>query len=154
MCTYSKPDHALPHLKCALRWCTKCPCVNLPDQETYDQYSNTTPSIWFNIYCLIENCTTHGRFLLNERKFFACVNRILIQNNPQNIYTRKDLVEIETTIYNFYSSFYILAIHKLVFHIPMYKYWVQITVVTLVKLRLNSENHFKMCYVSVIMLRG
>ena len=35
----------------------------------------------------------------------------------------------------------------------MYKYWVKVTVVTLVKLRLNVANNFKMCYVSVIMLR-
>ena len=27
----------------------------------------------------------------------------------------------------------------------MYKYWIRITVVTLVKLRLNAANHFKMC---------
>ena len=35
----------------------------------------------------------------------------------------------------------------------MYKYWVQITVVNLIELRLNSANHFNMCYVAVIMLR-
>ena len=32
----------------------------------------------------------------------------------------------------------------------MYKYWVQITVVTLVELRLNAANHFKMCYVDIV----
>ena len=36
----------------------------------------------------------------------------------------------------------------------MYKYWVQITVTTLVELRLNTVNNFKMGYVSVIMLSG
>ena len=41
---------------------------------------------------------------------------------------------------------------RFTFHI--YKYWVQITVVTLVDLCLNTANHFKMCYVSMIMLRG
>ena len=36
----------------------------------------------------------------------------------------------------------------------MYKYWVQITVVTLFELRLNAANNFKMCYVAVIMMNG
>ena len=36
----------------------------------------------------------------------------------------------------------------------MYKYWVQVTVVTLVELGLNSDNNFKMLYVAVIMMRG
>ena len=36
----------------------------------------------------------------------------------------------------------------------MYKFWVQITLVTLVQLRLNAANHLKMYYVTVIILRG
>ena len=44
----------------------------------------------------------------------------MIQNNPQNIYTRKELLLMETIISNFHThtSFYISAIQKLVFHIP------------------------------------
>ena len=34
------------------------------------------------------------------------------------IYTRKDLVMMETTISNFHNSFYVPAIHKLDFHMP------------------------------------
>ena len=34
------------------------------------------------------------------------------------IYTRKEIVMIETTIYDFNTSFYILAIQKLSFHLP------------------------------------
>ena len=34
MCTYPKYDHALPNQKRVLRCCAKCPCINLPDQET------------------------------------------------------------------------------------------------------------------------
>ena len=51
------------------------------------------------------------------RKIVACVHMIMLQNNPQNIYTRKYLVMVETTISYFYTSFYIPAIQKLVFHI-------------------------------------
>ena len=34
------------------------------------------------------------------------------------IYTRKELVMMETTISDFHTSFYIPAIHKLYFHLP------------------------------------
>ena len=48
----------------------KCPSVNLPDQETDDQYSNTRHSIRFHIYHIIACCTTYGRLLWNEKNFF------------------------------------------------------------------------------------
>ena len=39
MCTYPQSDHALPHWKFVLRLSAKFPCINLPDQETDNQYS-------------------------------------------------------------------------------------------------------------------
>ena len=42
MYTYPQSYHALPHCKCVLRCCADCPCINLPDQETYNQSSYTT----------------------------------------------------------------------------------------------------------------
>ena len=38
MCAYPHLDHTLPHCKCAMQCCAKFPCVNIPDQETDDQY--------------------------------------------------------------------------------------------------------------------
>ena len=61
ICSYSQLDHELPHWKCVLRCCYKCPSINISDQETDDQYPNTIPSICFHIYRLIASCTTHGR---------------------------------------------------------------------------------------------
>ena len=43
MCAYPQSDHMLPHWKCVLRCCAKCPSINLPDQEKDYQYSNTIP---------------------------------------------------------------------------------------------------------------
>ena len=83
MCAYPKSDHALPHWKFVLRCFAKCPRINIPDQETYDQYYNLSPSIRFHIYQLIVRCTTHGRLPLADKVFFVSVNRILFQNNPQ-----------------------------------------------------------------------
>ena len=59
MCAYSQSDHALPHWKYVLLCCVKCPSIHLPEQETYDQYSNTSTSIRFHIYHLIARCAKH-----------------------------------------------------------------------------------------------
>ena len=56
------------------------------------------------------------------------------------------LIFIQVSIFQKFRSW------RFTFHI--YKYLVQITVVNLSKLRLDSANHFKMCYVAVIITRG
>ena len=86
---YSQSYHALPHWKCLLQCCTIFPSINIPDQETDDQYPNIIPSIRFHIYHLIVRCTTHGRLPLNEEKVFG--NRILPQNNQQKYSLEKSL---------------------------------------------------------------
>ena len=68
MCAYPQSDHILPHWKCFMQCGAKCPSVNFPDQETYDHYSNTIPSISFHIYYIIARCTKHGRILLTDKK--------------------------------------------------------------------------------------
>ena len=68
MCTYPLSDNALPHWKIVLRCCAKFPCITLPDQETYNNYSETTPSIRFHIYHIIGRCTAHGRIPLKYKK--------------------------------------------------------------------------------------
>ena len=40
------------------------------------------------------------------------------QDKSTKIYTRKELVMVETTISEFHTSFYIPAIQKLAFHLP------------------------------------
>ena len=68
MCAYPWYDNALTHCKCVLRYCADCPCINLPYQDTDNQYSDTTPSIRFNIYHIITRCTAHGRIPLKDKK--------------------------------------------------------------------------------------
>ena len=65
---YPQSDNVLRHWKCVLQCCAKCRSVNIPDQETDDQYYNTSPSIRFHIYRIIALCTTHGRHPLNDKK--------------------------------------------------------------------------------------
>ena len=70
MCAYPQSGHALPHWKCVLRWCTKCPCVNIPYQEIDNHNSDIAPSIRFHIYHIISRCTAHGRIPLKDKKIY------------------------------------------------------------------------------------
>ena len=83
MFTYSQYDHALTHWKYVLRCCAECPCINIPNQETDNQNSDTTPSIRFHIYHIIGRCTSHGRMPLKDKKHVTCVNKNLHQKNQQ-----------------------------------------------------------------------
>ena len=47
MCTYPHPDHALPHWKCLLRCCAKCPHINIPDLETNKNMKKQHPQLCF-----------------------------------------------------------------------------------------------------------
>ena len=92
MCAYPQSDHALPHWKCVLRCCSKCPGVNFPDQETDDQYSGTRPSIRFHIYNLIARCTTHGKLPLNDKKICCMCKQDSTSEQQTKNHTRKELV--------------------------------------------------------------
>ena len=64
---YPQSDHALPHWKYVLLCCAEFTCINTPYQETYNRYSDTTPSIRFQIYHTIACCTADGRISLKEK---------------------------------------------------------------------------------------
>ena len=76
MCAYPHSDHALPHWKFVLQVCAYYPYINLPVQETDNQYSETTPSIWFHIYPVEKShhiyktykntVMTHGRHIYTK----------------------------------------------------------------------------------------
>ena len=118
MCAKSHSDHALPHRKCVLRYCDKCPSINLSDQETDDQYPDTIPSIRFHIYHIIACYTKHDRLPLTDKQICRNYQYDTASGKSTKIYTRKELVMMETIISNFHTSFYIPAIQKLAFNIP------------------------------------
>ena len=83
MCTYPQSDHALTHWKYVFRCFAECPCINLPDQETYKINEETTPSIRLQIYHIIARCTAHGKIPLKNEKYVTSVNKNLHQINLQ-----------------------------------------------------------------------
>ena len=85
----SQYDHASPHWKYVLRCCAKCPSINISDQETYDQYPDTSPSISFHIYHIIAHCTKHGRLPLNEKKICRKFQQDTASVKSTKIYTKK-----------------------------------------------------------------
>ena len=118
MCTYPHSEHALPHWKFVLRCCADFPCINIPYQETTKKHEETTPSIRFHIYHIIGRCTAHGRIQLKDKKICYMYKQESSTDKSTKIYTRKELVMMETAIYDFHTIFYIPAIQKLAFHIP------------------------------------
>ena len=58
------------------------------------------------------------RIPLNDKGFFYMCKHDSASEKSTRIYTRNELVMMETTISNFHTSFYIPEIQKLAFHIP------------------------------------
>ena len=114
MCAYPQSYHALPHWKCVLKYCSKCTCINLPDQETDYPYFDTAPSIIFHIYHLIARCTSHGRLPLNKKEICRMCKQYSDSEKYTKIYTRKEIAMMEKTSSNFHTSFYIASIQKFV----------------------------------------
>ena len=76
LCAYPKPQHSLSYCKCVLRCCYNFPRIDLPDQESDRHNSNTPPSMRFNIYHLVAQCTVNGRRQIHKKKFVICVFNI------------------------------------------------------------------------------
>ena len=121
MCEYSQSDHVLPHYKCVLRCYAQCPGINIPDQEADYKHPNPNPSIRFQIYHLIASCKKHGRLTLTDKKGCCEFQQDTALGKSTKIYTRKELVMMETTISNFHTSFFIPEMQKFAFHIPYVK---------------------------------
>ena len=105
ICANSHSDHALPHWKCVLVFCAQYPSINIPDQETDDEYPNSSPSIHFHLYHLIACFTKHGRLPLSDNKICGECQQDTASVKSNKIYTRKELVMMDTTISNFHTSF-------------------------------------------------
>ena len=95
ICTYPQSYHTLPHWKCVLMYCADCPCINLTNQETDNHNSDTTPSIRFHIYHIIERCTAHGRVSSIDKKICYMCKQESSSDDSTKIYTRKELVMTE-----------------------------------------------------------
>ena len=67
---------------------------------------------------MIGRCTAHGIIPLKDQKLLYMCKQKSSSYESTKIYTRKELVMMDTTISNFHTNFYILAIQKLAFNLP------------------------------------
>ena len=122
MFSHPPSQHAFPHWKCVLCCCYNFPCIDLPFQESDRHNSNTTPSIIFHVYHLIVCCKVHGRCPLDENKWCHLCLQDPYYVPPVKLYTKKELVMIETSISEFHSILYITEIKKIAFTFHTYVY--------------------------------
>ena len=81
-------------------------------------HEDTTPSIRFHIYHIIEHCTAHGIIPLKDKKICYMCEQESLPESSTKIYTRKELVITDTPISDFHTSFYIPAIQNVAFYLP------------------------------------
>ena len=58
---YPSSKYALPHWKCVMNCCAKCPCIDIPSPESDQHNSNVSPTIRFYVYHPIKCRDVHGR---------------------------------------------------------------------------------------------
>ena len=110
MCTYPQSEHALTHCQCVLRCCSDCPFINIPYQETTKKHDKTTPSIRFHIYHIIGRCSTRGIISLKDKNICYMCKEESLPDTYTKIYTRKELVMMETTISYFHTLIFLTKI--------------------------------------------
>ena len=115
------------------------------------KHEEKTPSIRFHIYHIIARCAIHGRLSLKDKNICSICKQEYSPNKSTEIYTRKELVTMETTISDFHTSFYIPAIQKLAFHLPHVRI---LEKNHCGELRCTAFKRFKMYFVAVIMQKG
>ena len=119
ICAYPSSKYALPYYKCVL-WCfEQSPCIDIPIPDSYHHNANFSPTISFFVNNIIACCIVHGRQYLNEKQQCKLCEASSGSIVKEKIYTRKELVMIETSIVDFHKRFYIPAIQKLAFHISL-----------------------------------
>ena len=97
----------------------------------------------FHIYHIIGRCTDYGIIPLKEKIFCGMCKQEYLSDGYAKIYIRKEIVMMETTIYDLPTSFYIPAIQRLAFHLPL---------VRILGTNHCGDNYFTMFYVVVIVL--
>ena len=113
MCAYQSSKYTLSYYKWVLCCCAKCPQIDRLSKES-DQYnSNVIPTISFFVYKHIAHCTIHDRYLFRKINPFNCVSFSIDSIENSKVYTRKELVVMESSIMEFRRDLYIPEIQKL-----------------------------------------
>ena len=118
MCPCTPTHHGIPHWKGVLHCHDKFPSIVIPTQEANKDTTNTCQTISFNVYKNVPYCTMYGRFPYQELKVCYMCSTMHSTEMTEKLYTRKDLVLLETLIKEFHEKFYIPGIKKMAFNFP------------------------------------
>ena len=89
MWTYTSKHHGLPHCKCVLRCCDKCPIIALPSQGANKYTTNSCPTIIFHVYRNFSRCTIRERRSYNKLTTCLKCSTVPISDRTNNVYTQK-----------------------------------------------------------------
>ena len=98
MCPCPSKHHGLPHWKCVLSCYEKCPGISIPRQETNTDATNTSSTISFHVYRHVSLCNVNGIRLYKEQTICSMCYTDIISVTPGKVYTRKEIVLLETLI--------------------------------------------------------
>ena len=103
ICSYPQSQHSSPHWKFVLCCCSKYPCIDISIKES-DQHNL---KICFHVYILVPLCMVHVRCTPEGGGICWLYLSVPALETNLKLYTRKEFVMTETSIYDYHTSFYI-----------------------------------------------
>ena len=110
MCTCTSKHHELLHWKCVLYCCDKWPSIVIPSHEANKDTTNTCLTIIFHVYHNVLHCNMHGLPTYYKQTTCSFYYKMTISYRTEKVYTKKELVLLETSIPEFQESFHISEI--------------------------------------------
>ena len=96
MGSYTPSHHAFPHCKFVSNCFEISQRIDTQSQELDKHQSITCPTIGFNVYHLISGCSVHRRHPLDKKISCCLCLHDTASVPPAKLYTRKDLVTVNT----------------------------------------------------------
>ena len=93
-----------------LLFCAQYPRIYFPSPESDQHNSNVSPTIPFHVFQHIERCAVHGRRSFDEKKQCQLCETSSYSIVTEKLYTRKELVVMDSSTVDFHQDFYITAI--------------------------------------------
>ena len=93
-----------------LRCFEQCPHIDFLYQELNNFHTTTFPTIYFHVYNVITRCTMHVPQPLEDKKQYRLCSDYLEDVSSSNLYSRKELIIMESYISKFHQNYYIPVI--------------------------------------------
>ena len=86
---FTNKHNGIPHWKCVLHCCDKCPSIFQPSQEANKNTTQAYSTIHFNVYRNVAHLIVHGIFPYNKRTTFLLCFTVRISDMTTKLYTQK-----------------------------------------------------------------